>query len=368
MRTGMMLAQGTDFTTLKGWMSNANGTGQAARISLANVDYSDLVAVRAVRDSIPSWEVWDDIVDGAFLDRRAPDALRAIASIIVCQQAAVWSRQHAGAQPAPGLSMDDLLAAQVELFSLLSPSGLSFMTDRRDVAAGGIRYMPQTGDAEVDDLLETIVSEPVITALLALPGASYAANTLNAHAEAWRNLAPQRERAEKLRMQAKRARDCGDFFHAAHTLERAAMVWSRADESGRVAAQTLCHAASNWKIIGGYDRAAMLQIHAAKMWTVAGQPDDAAQAYAAAAGDLNLADRPDLAKKMYGEEAQSWEAADDLPFAAVAWQRAGSPDRAARLWKQAWHDADEDATAADIAVNAAALFNVVMESEGVQHT
>lgn len=332
---------------------------------LGYVDYGDADQVETARQAILGMESWSSMVPWAFQSGREDEGLAAIARIILCTKAYYWSRDI-GEMPVSGLRPADALAAQVSLFSVLSPLGLQALTARPEVVGDGIRYTPDTGDAEADKLLRMVVTQELVSALRALPGSSGdAAELLETHARAWRQAEPLREAASRLEDEGWKARRTRNYGDAARTLERAAMMWRSADQSGLETARALGAASLNWSEIDAFARAASADVEAAKIWAAAGLFGNAARAYSIAARNLNRAGQHASTEQAHAHEARAWEVADHPAFAAAAWQLSGSPERAARNWMRALQDAGAGSqAAADISVRGAPMFAIALDEEG----
>lgn len=277
---------------------------------LDEVDYSDAGAVATARAALAQRDVWGDMVDWAFQEGREDEGLAAVARIIMCQKAEVWRRGTESRIAVPGLNYLDEVAAQVDLFSVLSPRGVQALSASHEVAADGIRYRPCTGVTNADRLLGMVVPSMVIRELRSTPGDSRAAaELLDQHAEAWRQVAPLRAEARCLEDESWAACVDRDLGRAARAMERAAEKWEGADQSGQAAALALGNAAIQWRAHGNESRAAELDTRAAKIWHAAGLPGDAARAYNRAAISWFLDGQHTRADEARISEALALEAA-----------------------------------------------------------
>lgn len=366
MKTGLQRRHDAGVALSSAWTISTNvATVDCGNPMLDQIDYSNVDAVEMARAAILGMRIWDDIADRAFKKGEAQAARQAMAHVILCRKAAVWRANHVGHDSAPGFGLDNLRAAQAHLFAVLSPEGMQAITEEHEVGPGGILYMPRTGNAELDDLIRMVVDENVIRMLRDLSnGSCEAADILQAHAEAWRNRAPIREEAKRLEGEGWLAAHTGDFYTAAIAMEKSAIAWAYADDSQCAAARALSIAASHWIRVREVDRAALVDKKAAKIWNASGQPDDAAKSYGRAAVSLYYAGQHAAAAMSHARAALAWEDANQLPSAATAWTYAGMPERSARAWRDALHDAGENTPRATQIINrAATLFHTALDFE-----
>lgn len=365
MQIGLRLPHSADLTIYATRLNGARLIGTDGNSPmLGEVDFSDPVAVANARTALLRMAVWDDFVRDAFQPERHPEARQAIADTILCLKAAVW-KEYRNVNPIDGLAAKDLHAAQVRLFSLLSPEGLEALTASYEVAAEGIRYTPDSCHAEVNGLLRMVVAGQVISGLRELgPAANLVADTLDKHALAWREAEPARVEAENLVAASKRAKQAGMLSHAAAAIQKSAEAWEVADQSKVAMANALHRAAWQWAKLGELAAAARLGDQAASLFENAGETERAAKAYENAASWWDEADQNAAATRASTKAATAWEEARVYQDAALNWEAAGSPVRAAHAWKQALQDAGTGTPAADDVIeNGALLFNSGMEYE-----
>lgn len=333
-------------------------------VTLGNVDFSDPTAVDNARTAIMQMRAWDDFVDWGFRPECQGVARRTIADMVLQLKAAIWADDFPNETMVDGFKPEDLYAAQVRLFSLLSAQGLEAMTAMPQLVAEGIRYMPHMGSAEGNGLLRMVVTSHVVSALTELgPQASAATNTLSEHAQIWEEAEPYR--AEAVRLEGL-ARSGQTDYDSAIAMEAAARIWETADESRIAVGRALRFAAWHWKQFGTTERAAQLEQAAAEIFEAAGKASESARAYAEAASNWSLLGDQATAAECYAKEAAAWEVSGYYQWAAESYQAAGSPIRAASAWKLALDDADANANALaqwDVITNAAPLFEFDMESE-----
>jgi hypothetical protein len=164
MRTGLRLTHGADvpiFST--GIHQTTLADVDCSNPMLGELDYGDASAVGRAREAIMRMGVWVSVVDWAFQEKCQEDGLEAIVNAVLCEKAAVWQRENPSPEPIAGLHPQDVLAAQVGLFSLLSPLGVKAFAADHEMVADGIRFRPDTGNPEVGRLLSMVVPEGVAT-------------------------------------------------------------------------------------------------------------------------------------------------------------------------------------------------------------
>lgn len=325
MPTGLQSLRGPNLTTYTTASNNANVTTDYGNPIPRNVDFTDQTAVdsagetikQVARTIVASWAIQPE--------SKAEEAVDAMTSIAMCRKAALWDQANYGATPVEGFEQEHLLAATVKLFSVISTEGLRAMTNRYEVVAEGIRYLPDTGDAEVDDLLSTVVSEQVISALRKqVPGGPEVAvaDTLESHLQAWRSVEPIRTEANRLIGKGEDRFDSLNFRGSAKSLEKAAKAWEGADRSKIAVAKALNQAAVSWRAVGEYGRGAVLLEAAGTIYKDARQPGEAARAFGDAASTWTRAGEHGRAALVYVTEARAWEAVDRQDSAADAWESA----------------------------------------------
>lgn len=390
---------------------------------MGDVDFSDPAAVEAARSAILQLSALDEFVGWAFEDD-GDEARGAIAVAVLCEKAAVWQQANDGKPVAEGLSQDAMVGAKAKVFSLLSTQGLQAMTADYKVVGDGIRYTPDTGNVELDDLLSMVVTEAVIKALREhTPRASETADTLDQYASIFTMRKRSRAKAKRWEEAAQSVRAERQFDMAAVAEEKAADAWMSGDRPV-MAAVSYKQAASDWLTaidrwgVHQYPRAARASKKAAAAWQTAGYSNEAALAYdreakawesnsdharAAQAYEMAAAVRLDagrlaLAGQSCGLAAAQWDdarqpvrsaqasvkqavylgrAADELrkigqsellssmvKSQARAWQAAGFPERAAQAWKSALLDVGAETIEADeVVTEAEPLFGISLDEE-----
>lgn len=340
MQTGIRLPHGADFNIFTTRINGANTAGTDGDAPLLDeLDFSDPVAVVNARTALLQMAVWEDFVKDSFQHGHEQEAREAIADTVLCLKAALW-KEYRNSDPVDGLAKEDLHAAQTRFFSLLSPQGIKAVTAAYELAAEGIRYSPDTGHAVVNGLLRMVVSEEVISALRALgPAASQVAETLDEHAQVWRDVEPARNRAKQLAATSMQAERDGDRHRAATDMKESAFFWSFADHSDVSMAQALHLAARQLSSVCEHRRAAELLDMSGGLFTGAAEFERAAQVFETAALCSLAEGEDDRAAVNWQRAAGSWERADVYEDAAECWEAAGSPGLAAFARKRALQDA-----------------------------
>lgn len=345
MQLGTRPPPGTGMTVLSTRVNGSDIAGVDGNPALlSDIDFSDPVAVESARSTILQMTVWDDFVGNAFRHGCEPEARIVLADTVLLLKAAAWEKDFFCKVLADGLAPEDLLAAQVRLFSLLSPQGLRAMTAKHEVTAEGIRYTPDTGNAGVDGLLRMVVSADVIDALRRLgPAVSEVADTLDAHARAWRMAGPGRAEAQGWEQVAWMAEMEQNHDAGARAMEKAATAWETADQSGIAVAHAWRCAAGHLRDAGQFDRAAQVYERAARIYEAAGLHGQQATAYRNAAWSWDAAGQDKSAAQTQEMEAMAWEIADQsdvalaeaLDTAGWRWKTAGLLVRAAQSFEKA---------------------------------
>lgn len=346
-----------------GWSNSATLLPAECRNPwLVEVDYSDGASVAAARETLLKMGIWDGMLDWAFRATRE-DARAVLADMVLCSQAALWLLSNPARQAAAGCRKPDLLAAQLDFFSMLTVRGVRAMTAQCETQVTGLRYTPETGDAEADALLGMVVSEAVLEAVAsACVGAGEHGRAAVAYEKAaidWQ-LDGQFSRAAQAYAKAATAasrQSAREREDLARTWSRSAELW-RMDSQPIPAAQALEKAAAYWLASGMSQAAANAWSTAAECWQAGGQPGLAANAYQERALQL-------------GRVASTWQQVRRPEKACVAWRQqakaweaAGAPDRAARAWNNALLAAGtEEAVADEVRSGGTPLFQFDLQFE-----
>lgn len=364
MRTGLQFPPGADSTTLLTGRSSADHViAECGNPMLDDVDYDNIEAVERAREAILRMGVWNAVA-WVFEPGGEHEALEAIADAFLCQQAAIWQRNHPDRLLVAGLSERHLHAAQVRVLSLLSSRGAQTMTADYVLMPDGIRYLPKTGYGEADEMLTMVVSEPVMHAVLeGTAGSCHAAAHLAEHAHA---------RAMYWERVGGRELATGNFEAAALSQEAAARVWQGAGRPTQ-AGVIYDKAAENWWRLDRYDEGARASEKSAVAWAVAGEPGQAGRAYLEAAMGWHFGRKSAMAAQAFEMAAEvfhdacgseSDQAINAWTMAAAIWNRAGAPDQAVRVWTNALKKDDPDtAVARKASTEASSLFRVALEYE-----
>lgn len=272
-----------------------------AGADLDRLDYSSPEAVQAARLAITRMTLWDRFIDRALRRGSKRAALDAIASKVLCEQAAVWHIRNPAFQPVGGLSETMRLRAQVTLLDLLSPRGVHAVLSRCETVSDGLRFSPDTGSRVADDLLRMVIPHWMAASLWQRDGKTQqVAGALKREAQAW---------------------------EAMGLSQRSTRAWSRAASLWETLAET-------WHALGETGREAYAWRQEALCWRRAKCPESTARSHERESIAWQEAGRSDLATLALDKEAAAWRELDrhDLAAAALAQKAAimvlaGQPDK-----------------------------------------
>lgn len=282
---------------------SVTGSGETASTSLDAVDYGNPEAVNNARHAIMRLDVWSSFGDWGFQQGREQDAVEAFADTLLCEKAVTWQRDNPGRQPVEGLSEKSRQGAQATFLAFLSPRGAEAITGQQEVTPDGMRFMPNTGIAELNSLLSAALvhggttDRQVQSATGDFGGGGWGFDAL--------------EDAEFMGAQSNQI---GDYAAAADCYESAAR-WAESHNEPERAKADWANAADNRDLEAWAKNAAR-------------QPGEAAKAFEAAASAYMASGHPDEAKEALLKAAEAWD------LEASAQDRAGHPDLAAQAYEK----------------------------------
>lgn len=341
---------------------SVTGASETASASLDAVDYGNPEAVKKARDAIMHMDVWSSFGDWGLRRGSEEDAVGAFADAVLCGKAASWQHDNPGLKPVEGLSDEHKQKAQATFLSLLSPRGAQAITGKQEVTPDGMRFMPNTGIADLDSLLTAALPHVgTMDRLVPTPAGAFggggwgfsSTDDILDNEEWW---AGDAHRQGDYALAAGRYEKAAREAESYHKPERAKAEWAKAADEWVLqawaknaarqhaeAAEAFEAAARSWAASGHPDEAKDALLKASGQWDLeataqfsAGHPDLAAQAYEKMAAARTAAGQAEPAKLDWGKAARAWteeassaRSAGDPASAAAAYEKAAAASEAA---------------------------------------
>lgn len=339
---------------LQFYLSSAVSTArqdEIKKVDLNAANYGSHAEVAAAAAAILQLEAVRSFVGWGCRELSEGEAVMAIAYTALCEKAIAWQRNNPEQRSVESLSGENRREARAHFLSLLSSRGMAVLMGqdnpgRYEDVPGGVRFIPDTGSPEVDDLLAEVLSHEEAAARLKERSGLGSLTGIEA---------PVRPRNQADGLHCEKAGP-SEGLEALKAAAAATSVGPTVQTAGggRAEAEFWEGAAAYWEEANGPGHEAVAWGRAAKAWQAVGEIERAAEAceQEAAAREReawNAHGAAQVAADVWSQAAEAWEGAATtwhaagkpeyanlaLEMEAQAWKASGQPDRAAEAWARA---------------------------------